>query len=357
MTLKLKRNRTKIIILAILLGALSLSACTGALGTNSWPGVSAYQDTVYLAYSTGVFSIRITDGSLIWRYPAKADNKMQFYAAPSLVGNLVVVGDYAGTLSAINTQTGENQWDFTEATGRWIASVGDVNDTILAPSSDENLYALDLQGNLKWTFEQSTQALWSQPVSDGTYAYQASMDHNLYAIDLQNGTEVWKVELNGAMVYKPSLQDGVLYAATLADDVVAIRTSDHQMLWDFKTNGEVWGTPVIDQNVVYFGDLTGTVFAVDAQTGTMKWKVDAGSPIAGSLAITPSGVVAAAESGDVIMLGFDGTKQWTRNISGTVYGNMAVGSNQIIVPITGGDNLLTAFDFQGNQIWNFVPPK
>jgi len=89
----------------------------------------------------------------------------------------------------------------------------------------------------------------------------------------------------------------------------------------------------------------------------MKWKVDAGSQIAGSLAVTPVGVVAATESGDVMMLNFEGAKQWTRNISGTVYGNMAVGQNQIIVAITGGDNLLTAFDFQGNQIWNFVPPK
>jgi len=351
------KHRTRYITYAILLGAVLLSACTGSLGSNSWPGVSATQDTVYLAYSTGVFSIRISDGSLVWRYPAKADNKLQFYASPTLVGNLVIVGDYAGTLSAINAQTGENQWDFTKATGRWIASVSEVDDTILAPSADENLYALDMQGNLKWTFDQSKQALWAQPVSDGTYVYQGSMDHTLYAINLQNGTEAWKMELNGAIVYKPALQDGILYVATLADDVVAIRTSDHKLLWDFTTNGEVWGSPQVVQNVVYFADLTGTIFAVDAQTGAQKWKVEAGSPVAGSLAVTPSGIVAATESGDVIFLDFAGTKLYTRNINGTIYGNMAVGPDQVIVAITGGDNLLTAFDFQGNQIWTFVPPK
>jgi len=38
---------------------------------------------------------------------------------------------------------------------------------IYAPNADYNLYALDLKGQLQWTFE-ADQSIWGAPVSDGT---------------------------------------------------------------------------------------------------------------------------------------------------------------------------------------------
>jgi outer membrane protein assembly factor BamB len=68
-------------------------------------------------------------------------------------------------------------------------------------------------------------------------------------------------------------------------------------------------------------------------------------------------VVAATETGDVVLVSFDGVKQWTRSIEGKLYGQPAIGEDRIVVSVMGGENLLVAFDFRGNQVWTFAPPK
>ncbi len=53
------------------------------------------------------------------------------------------------------------------------ASIGGVlvaNNMIYAPNADYNLYALDLKGQLQWTFA-ADQSIWGAPVSDGTNVY------------------------------------------------------------------------------------------------------------------------------------------------------------------------------------------
>jgi outer membrane protein assembly factor BamB len=358
------KSRLLVITLIILISSLFLSSCRGAIGATSWPGLSLDQDTdtLYVSYSTGVFAIRIQDGNLLKRYPLEPDNKRLFFAPPAVVGDLVVVGDYAGTTSGLDYRL-ESQgsdvlelWSFSDGNGRLIGSELGLDEMILVPSGNHNLYALDLQGNQQWVFEESEEALWAQPVSDGEFVYQASMDHNLYALNVSNGSKVWSMDVGGAVVYSPLLdEEGVLYVVTLADELIAVQASNHRELWRAETSEEVWGTPVLKDGKLFLGDLSGTIYAFDASTGGLEWKLDAGGAVAGSGGITPEGLVFATEEGDVLMVSFDGVKQWTRNVEGKIYGAPAVGNSRIIVAVTGGDDLLVAFDFNGNQEWIFTP--
>lgn len=353
-----------VVITLILISSIFLSSCAGAIGATSWPGLTVDQDTetLYVSFSTGVFAIRIQDGKMLKRFPAEPDNKRNFFAPPIVVGDLVVVGDYAGSLSALDYRL-ESQgsdvlerWDFSDGNGRLIASVLGLDELILVPSGDHNLYALDLQGNLQWVFDESEEGLWAQPVSDGEYIYQASMDHNLYAVRVSNGSKVWNMDVGGAVVYSPLLdEEGVLYVVTLADELIAIQTSNHRELWRAETSEQVWGTPVQKDGKLFLGDLSGTIYAFDAATGRLEWKVDAGGAVAGSGGITPEGLVFATEEGDVLLVSFDGVKQWTRSVDGKIYGAPVVDSNLVFVAVTGGENLVVAFDLNGNEEWSFTP--
>jgi outer membrane protein assembly factor BamB len=228
---------------------------------------------------------------------------------------------------------------------------------ILAPCTDNNLYAINQQGLLQWTFSESKQPLWAQPVTNGDLVYQGSMDHSLYAINLSSGNLAWKVDLDGAVVYAPLLEDGVLYIPTLADTLYAVDTSTQRVLWQFKTDEEVWGVPVIQDGILYFADLSGQIYALDAQSGRLAWRVDAGGSVAGSAGMTSEGLVFLTETGDVLLVNFEGVKQWTRSIDGQLYGTPTVGEDRIVVPVVGGEELLVTYDFRGNQVWTFVPPK
>src|SRR4030067_244054 len=52
--------------------AVLLSACSGALPSTSWPGLSASATTAYLADGQYTFAIDLQNGTLRWRYPDKA---------------------------------------------------------------------------------------------------------------------------------------------------------------------------------------------------------------------------------------------------------------------------------------------
>jgi len=351
------KSRTIFLIVFVLLGGLMLSSCRGSIGTASWPGVSSSGDTLYLSYATGVYSIRITDGNLTWRFPSETKNTIQFYAPILPADSQLIVGDYSNTLYSIDPQNGNQKWVFDDVKGRFIASANTSGDFILAPCTDNNLYAINQKGLLQWTFSESKQPLWAQPVTNGDLVYQGSMDHSLYAVNVSNGNLAWKLDLDGAVVYAPLLADGILYIPTLADTVYAVDTSTQKVLWQFKTDEEVWGIPVMQDGILYFADLSGQIYALDAQSGQVSWRIDAGGSVAGSAGVTSEGLVFLTETGDVLMVNFEGVKQWTRSIDGQLYGTPAIGEDRIVVPVVGGEELLVTFDFNGNQVWTFVPPK
>ena len=352
----------------LLVTGIMLSSCTaGALSASSWPGVVASQDTAYVAYTPGVFAVQLGNGSLAWRYPEKADNTKQFFAPPAIADTLVIAGDFAKNLYGLDAKTGALKWTFSSATGRWIGGPLVVNNLILAPNGDNNLYALNFNGALQWKFK-TDHSLWSQPVSDGKTVYFTSTDHKVYALQISTGQKIWSTDAGASLLSSPALNqdNSVLYVGTLGGQVVALDTAAGKVLWRFSTSGEVWGTPVFNKDVVYIGDRGNTVFAIDAKTGKSIWKADVGTNVIGSGAIAQDGVIYATEgdpaaspgNGQVYDLSFsNGQKLWSHAINGKLYTSPVIAGDKILIAITSADKLLTVLDSKGNETWSFAVPK
>ncbi|MEA4910376.1 MAG: PQQ-like beta-propeller repeat protein [Chloroflexi bacterium] len=334
-----------------------MSACGGTPAATSWVGASAGEDTVYVAYTNRVTAVRVNDGSMAWQYPAESSGQRVFYASPEPTDGQVVVGDYSFKLVGLDAANGSEKWSFDRSKGRYVGGFLAVDGTILAPSADHTLYALNDQGEFLWEFTTGN-ALWARPASDGELVFQPSMDHNLYALQLTDGTQAWKTDLGGAAVYSPILsEDGVLYLGTMANEVLAIQASDGSVLWRFEAGGAIWTRPVLHEGSLYFGDIQGNIYSVDPQSGDTNWRVETGDTVVGSPGILPDGLVFVSEKGNVLEIGFDGQRLWTQTISGKLYTSPQVFEDRIVVPVTQGEQLLVAFDFKGNVIWNFAPPK
>ena len=85
-------------VLVIALAAIMLSSCTGRTGfTNSWPGLSTDGETAYLASGSYVYAIDLSSGKELWRYPAKADSKLQFITQPVIAPDGTVIVGSAGS--------------------------------------------------------------------------------------------------------------------------------------------------------------------------------------------------------------------------------------------------------------------
>ena len=345
-------------ILLFLILSVTLSACSGSQSfrATSWPGVTVDQDTVYVAYQEQVLAIRAKDGGFLWGYPAEPSARQLFYSPPAVSDGLLIAGGFFNDLYALDANTGAEKWQFTEAKDRYIGHPLFLNDLVLVPNADDNLYALDQNGNLKWKFT-AGEALWSQPIPDGDRIFVASMDHSLYAVDPSDGSQIWKTDLGGSIVSSPTFVDGTLYAGSLAQEVVAVDAASGKILWRFPVSGMVWGSPSYHEGALYFGDLNGTVYAVDAEKGTELWKQEGLGAITGNMTVFTDGIAFLTEENGVRALSFSGEQLWSLLLNGKLYGEPVLAGEYLIVPITAGDQLLVAVDFSGNQRWAYTPAK
>lgn len=346
------------LLLVVILAGL-LSGCRAALAATSWPGVSASDDTVYVAYANRVYAVNGANGALVWQYPQ--DNERQtFFAAPTLSNGQVIVGDYSNVLVGLNADTGVEQWRFTGARGRWIASPIVVGDLILAPNGDSNLYALDLNGQEQWRFE-TEQALWSRPITNDGVVYQASMDHHLYAIDITNGEEVWSLDIGGALVYSPVIdEEGVLYMATLLNEVMAVDSSSGEVLWRNRYENRLWAQPAVHDGTLYLGDMAGNIYALQTSDGSQVWTQNLGENVSvtGSPAIIDDAVIFATEEDGLRAYSLDGSRAlWTAQVNGKLYNGPVSVDDRLVVGVTGADHLLVAINQSGTEVWKFTLPE
>lgn len=361
----MKNSRFLIILTFFILGSFLLSACAGGSVVNTWPGLAASQDTVYLAQAGKIYTITASNGTPACSFPEKPVNSVSFYAAPAITDNLVVAGSYGHMLYGLSKdcpnekKVMNQQWVFDKGTGNYVATPLVVKDTVLAPASDDKLYAVSAtDGRLLWSYK-TKNSLWATPASDGQVVYQPGLDHNLYALNLADGGLVWKNDLGSALLSAPLLtQDGVLYLSTMEGDVVAVKAADGSMIWKTSTGARLWATPVLHEDTLYVGNAGGNVFAILAKDGKISWQKDLGSPIIAGGAILPDGVVFPTEGGAVVALAFDGQKElWRQTINGKLYSTPVVAGQTLTVGVIEGDNLAQAYNVNGQVSWPFTAPK
>lgn len=312
MTRKILPSLALLILAALFTGCASSSAVN--LTGSSWPGLTVYEDTVYLASGTQVFAIDPETSGVLWKYPVEVGRGgPTFYAPPAVDGDMIVVTDYKDSLYALNRETGVLLWPmpFQSDQSRFIGGAVIDGDTIYAATVDGQIHAIDRDtGEEKegWPFI-ADGGIWSTPLLADGMLYVTSLDHYLYAVNVETGLLEWRFpaegddEDPGGMVGTPRLHDGVLYFGTFGNRVYALEVDTQGILWTYETTNWVWSSPIIDEetNLAIGGDLDGHVFALDKDSGEPAWTFDTDGPVVGAPVIDEreeDGRVVYVASGD-----------------------------------------------------------
>ena len=277
------KTRKLLLLLGFLILAFLLSGCASGMTPSSWPGLASDGENVYVAYANQVYAVQVSNGVEIWRFPEKVSAKMLFYAQPALTpdGQLIVSG-YDSILYSLNPNDGSENWTFTGAGDRWIGSAAVDGDTIYAPNADYSLYALDLQGNLKWSFETGA-AIWSRPVVGDNLVYVASMDSTIYALDITTGKKVWSQMLDGAVLGPLTIgNDGSVFATTLGETVYALNPSSGKIFWSSPSSAFIWSGAEPGDGSLFVGNSAGKFFSLDMKSGKENWLIQPDGSILGT---------------------------------------------------------------------------
>jgi len=359
----LNTNKLKLLLLLVL-GAILLGACSGNAANlvNTWAGLSADETQAYLASGSHVYAINTETGAEIWRYPAEADTNLIFNSNPALTpdGQLIIGSEgNSHILVSINPETGKDNWaaPFSGAKGKWVATPLVFNETIYAPNSDGFLYILDMNGKEVQDSIELGGALWSSPVTDGTYLYITSLDHHLHIIDLETLKLSDPIDIGGALPSSPAVGADGVYVGSFNSNIEYVSASGQNQVLTSSPEW-IWSTPVFNNGTLYYADLGGNIYSLDVASNRQNWgDIKPDGPIIASPLVVNDFIYFVTEEGTLIALDTEGKTVWEKTVGGKIYTTPILSNDLILVAPYQADFSLAAYDLEGRQAWTFTPEK
>lgn len=204
----------------------------------------------------GLYALRATDGSTIWRYETLGAVQSEPYYDAEL--DIVYFGAHDGALYAVRAFDGSLVFRFdtgAEVTRKPVRN----GETIFVANAGDFLYALDRRtGKRKWSIHRNS-ALgmevsgYSGPAYDNGLVYMGFSDGHVSAYDAKDGTEKWS-------------------PVDLLADVDQSAGGEATKYLDVDT------TPIVDRTggsggngAVYVAAYATGVYALDARSGSRLW--------------------------------------------------------------------------------------
>ncbi len=292
-------------------------------------------------------------------------------------GATVYVGSNDTSLYAVDADTGQAAWTFTEPAGQVIGSPTVVDGTVYVGTGVAEtdtpgaLYAIDADtGDKEWEFTVTDRVFTSSPtVVDGTI-YLGGTEANesqslgegngeLYAVDAATGQKQWEyTDTRGAVISSPNVDDGTVYVgsfnATAQNGTLhAVDAGTGQQEWVYSgPNSFVFSSPTVHDGTVYVA--SDGVYAVDAATGAEEWSFVDVSFIDSSPTVANGSVFVG--TWDETVYAFDaatGTPEWSFHEPSGIVSSSPTYSNGTVY-VGSDDTALYAVDAaSGTQEWRF----
>jgi len=267
----------------------------------------------------------------------------------------------SGMTSALGPLTGGALYAMTFPAGVRSSVSFDRTDAMYVGADDGKLYALALDGVIRWTFATAGPVRTTPIVgSDGTI-YVGSFDGNLYAVN-PNGTLKWSVSAGSGNLFRfssPTLHgsgpSALVYAGSSNGVLHALHAATGATAFTFTAGGAVHSSPAIYGGKVIFGSNDGFLRALDEQTGVPAWETDVDSPIQSSPAVNLGNGLIYAGADDGIFRAFnasDGSVAWSFATGGAITSSAAVDYSRNLVTFGSDDHNLYALDATtGALLW------
>ncbi|MFL5674021.1 MAG: PQQ-binding-like beta-propeller repeat protein [Chloroflexota bacterium] len=211
--------------------------------------------------------------------------------SPILVNGLIVVGNAAGAVIALDGRTGMQRWRFQAAQGLPTDSFNGsaaAADGLVFINDLSTIYALDATtGQKRWSAHAPTKG--SRPLVVDGVLYLGTIGGAL-GLDAKTGEVVWSwTGPQGVGTTVGPVVDGVAYLSSRGDGrLYAIDIHDRSEHWHVQTVGQAVGSSEVVGDTVFVGTNqagaagpVGQVYAVDRPTGRVRWQF--GGPKGGQI--------------------------------------------------------------------------
>jgi outer membrane protein assembly factor BamB len=255
-------------------------------------------------FESRVIAVDLTTREPLWDAPV--DLTAVSRTGVTVDGDTAYVGGDDGTVTAIDTATGQVRWTY-DAPGPVSTTIAAGEGTLVLstqPRSKEPAVVVALHatdGSEAWRFQPTTLPFIATvpSIADGV-VYMGFSDRSgsrARALSLDDGTELWATPVASqfapytAMVPTPDL----VYGVDFYGQVHAFDTATGAARWDFAINAFVVRTvPVLSGSSLLTTTTLGSLIAIDAETHDLVARSTGDGPqgYLGAMAVTPDLVVA-----------------------------------------------------------------
>ena len=249
------------------------------------------------------------------------------------------VGNYRGTIFAIETRAGHVVWTYDPPGGKMASSPAVAGDELVVHGMDGIVRVLDRRnGRLRWSYRIGS-PIESSPVVDRGIDYFGSWSGTVYALDLRrrqlawtyrsgykitssaslNGGTVfigdyggrllalskrgrlrWSRSVNGRIYGTPAVAGGRVFVGSSTGGSLTAFSVGGRHLWTRGTGSYVYSSPAVSGGRVYFGSYNGLLYCVEARSGATVWTVGAGGPVSGAAAVVGGVAYAGSTHGSIV---------------------------------------------------------
>jgi outer membrane protein assembly factor BamB len=319
---------------------------------------------------------------VLWEFKVSSA-KAGFEGTPVVVNDRVFVGDFEGTMYAIDANTGKEIWSQKTKDG-FVTSAGVQEDKVIIGDFNGQVYCFDAKsgqqlwsreidqqvasgpsffdghalitsesgsmlamsltdGESKWTFATGDQLRSSAAVWN-SYAILGGCDGRLHKIDLSLGSAqgdgfpldaptLATASIIGNLAIVPT-QPGLVLAVDLATDKVLWRFADQSLSNDIRSSPAALGT-VEDgaaRGLAVVTTRNRRVIGLDLKDGTVLWNATLRKRSDGSPVICDGRAWVGAADGMVVAIDLKtGDETWSYQLAGQILASPAIANDKLIV--------------------------
>lgn len=277
-------------------------------------------------------------------------------------GDLVIFGNEAGKLYALNRHDGSEHWNL-DTGGAVSSELAMADGKVIFLNFSGKVMAVDAQtGTVSWSLTLGNEHYrsWGHHLASALVVderiYIGSSAGKILGLLATTGEQVWSVDLKSPVHTKPFVLNGVLYASSDAA-VHAIDIATQTQLWRQAISMPT--SPAVAEDTLVVGSRQAMVHGLNSATGAGRWTVSHGTHWVTGGPVIRGGNVYIGSSDDHRYQSIElatGNVNWRISMSANVFSTPAFAGDISYLSsgnsyAASGDGVVRAVDQTGAILW------
>lgn len=224
----------------------------------------------FISGAQSVYALDASSGKQIWIYSRQDTSgsmTIRGGSKPALSNGVLYSGFSDGSLVALNSKTGTEQWEITLNRNTRFKDIDSSpvidEDILLINSYDDKLYCISKnKGEIMWS---SPYGGSSTPLVDGDRIFSGSSRGEMVALNKKDGALLWKHETTHGIYIEPIVFNSLILTGESQGQLLMLNKIDGSVTGAFEPGRGVFSKPVTQQNKIYFISGEGNLYGVEAR--------------------------------------------------------------------------------------------